>query len=288
MNNRFTSKHDVHPLDPYIKWLANRKLMLTAWIVVILGGVLSSFYFNQWSMLPRFGCIGIMIGTLLTLSPLFSAGIYLSNSEAFGFASLDEEGNTCVTSEEGRKVSINILWGVILIIISSVINAFGDLIGNIGGVQLSHGPEFWSAIGGIAAAIAAFLSYSVTKKSARYQNESLIELKKKNTLDLLSSYADRANGAALGQDDSDWTFAQFANVMLAIKSAKLEIMKLSEKDYLSLHDAKEHFISSLDHQIVSAFEKGPVPDAAYKPMGPIQSAMKIEPLWAENKIFFNM
>ena len=65
-------------------------------------------------------------------------------------------------------------------------------------------------------------------------------------------------------------------------------MKLSEKDYLSLHDAKEHFISSLDHQIVSAFEKGPVPDAAYKPMGPIQSAMKIEPLWDENKIFFNM
>ncbi|MEJ5173874.1 hypothetical protein WH277_00970, partial [Erwinia sp. MYb416] len=64
---------------------------------------------------------------LLTLSPLFSDGIYLSNAETFGFAGSDEDGKTAVTSEEGRNVSINILWGVILIIVSSAINGFGDL-----------------------------------------------------------------------------------------------------------------------------------------------------------------
>ncbi|MDM2723492.1 hypothetical protein [Citrobacter sp. Cy230] len=128
MNNQYRSKHDIHPLDPYIKWLANRKIMLSAWVITILVGIWLSHYFNQWSLLPRFGCIGIMIGTLLTLSPLFSEGIYLSNAEAFGFAGSDEDGKVAVTSEEGRNVSINILWGVILIIVSSAINGFGDLI----------------------------------------------------------------------------------------------------------------------------------------------------------------
>lgn len=127
MRNQYRSKHDIHPLDPYIKWLANRKIMLAVWVITILVGIWLSHYFNQWSLLPRFGCIGIMIGTLLTLSPLFSDGIYLSNAEAFGFAGSDEKGKVAVTSEEGRKVSINILWGVILIIVSSAINGFGDL-----------------------------------------------------------------------------------------------------------------------------------------------------------------
>lgn len=286
MNNQYRSKHDIHPLDPYIKWLANRKIMLSAWVITLLVGMWLSHYFNQWSLLPRFGCIGIMIGTLLTLSPLFSDGIYLSNAEAFGFGSVDEDGKTAVTSEEGRKVSINILCGVVLIVISSVINAFGDLMDSTGGIEVSYGPEFWSAIGAIGAAVAAFLSYRVTKKSTRYQNESLIELKRKNKLDLLDAYASRANGAALGQDDSEWSFVQFANIMLAMKTAKNEITKLSGESYLSQLDAKEYFKNILDHQILTSFEKGAPPDAAYKPLGSIQNAMKIEPLWNENREFF--
>ncbi|WP_249714401.1 hypothetical protein [Pectobacterium polaris] len=286
MNNQYRSKHDIHPLDPYIKWLANRKIMLSAWVITILVGMWLSHHFNQWSLLPRFGCIGIMIGTLLTLSPLFSDGIYLSNAQAFGFGSVDEDGKTAVTSEEGRKVSINILCGVFLIVISSAINAFGDLIDSTGGIEVSYGPEFWSAIGAIGAAVAAFLSYRVTKKSTSYQNESLIELKRKNKFDLLDSYAGRANGSALGQDDSEWSFAQFANIMLAMKTAKNEITKLSGESYLSQFDAKEYFKNILDHQILTSFEKGSPPDAAYKPLGSIQSTMKIEPLWNENREFF--
>lgn len=130
MSNQFRSKHDIHPLDPYIKWLANRAFMLVIWLGVIAMGVLLSKYHGQWNILPRFGSIGIMIGTLLTLSPLFADGIYLSQAEAFGFAGTDEDGKTSVTSEEGRKVSINIFWGVILIVLSSLINAFGDYLGD--------------------------------------------------------------------------------------------------------------------------------------------------------------
>ncbi|MEM5588745.1 hypothetical protein AAHB58_09970 [Enterobacter hormaechei] len=111
MSNIRKSKHDLHPFDLYIKWLANRIFMIGSWIVVMALGLYLSEHYSQWSILPRFGAIGIMIGTLLTLSPLFADGIYLSQSEAFSFGSLDDEGKTRVTTEEGRKVSINIFWG---------------------------------------------------------------------------------------------------------------------------------------------------------------------------------
>lgn len=111
MRNKFRSKHDIHPLDPYIKWLANRTFMIFVWLGVIVTGVLLSKHYGQWNILPRFGSIGIMIGTLLTLSPLFADGIYLSQAEAFGFGGIDEDGKTSVTSEDGRNVSINIFWG---------------------------------------------------------------------------------------------------------------------------------------------------------------------------------
>ena len=130
MSNIRRSKHDLHPFDPYIKWLANRIFMIGSWIVVMALGLYLSEHYSQWSILPRFGALGIMIGTLLTLSPLFADGIYLSQSEAFSFGSLDDEGKTRVTTEEGRKVSINIFWGVILIVFSSFINAFGDYLGD--------------------------------------------------------------------------------------------------------------------------------------------------------------
>lgn len=130
MSNIRRSKHDLHPFDPYIKWLANRIFMIGSWMVVMALGLYLSEHYSQWSILPRFGAIGIMIGTLLTLSPLFADGIYLSQSEAFSFGSLDDEGKTRVTTEEGRKVSINIFWGVILIVFSSFINAFGDYLGD--------------------------------------------------------------------------------------------------------------------------------------------------------------
>ncbi|EQA2936174.1 hypothetical protein ACX0CR_001977 [Escherichia coli] len=122
------SKDDKHLLDPYLKWLANKKLMVAFWLVLMICGCMYAYIENDWSLLPRFGCLGIMIGTLLTLSPLFAEGIYLSRREAFGLGSVQQDGSVTSTSEKGRAVSRNILWGVIIIIISSIINAFGDLI----------------------------------------------------------------------------------------------------------------------------------------------------------------
>lgn len=72
MSESTRSKQDIHYLDGYIKWLANRKLMISSWFISMIAGVILSSFFDQWSLISRFGCIGIMIGTLLTLSPLFN------------------------------------------------------------------------------------------------------------------------------------------------------------------------------------------------------------------------
>jgi len=122
-----TSKDDMHPLDPYLKWLASKVLMVILWLLVMIAGCMFAHFKGDWTLLPRFGCLGIMIGTLLTLSPLFAEGIYLSRREASGFGSVQQDDSVTSTSEEGRAVSRNILCGVVLIIISSIINAFGDL-----------------------------------------------------------------------------------------------------------------------------------------------------------------
>lgn len=125
------SKHDIHPLDGVFYYIGSRWVMLPLWALSIAGGVVLSLKYCDWTWLSRFGAMGVMIGTLLTLSPLFRGGIYLSNASAFGFACLDEEGKTRATTPEGRAVSMNIVIGIAMIIVSSIVNAFGDYLAGL-------------------------------------------------------------------------------------------------------------------------------------------------------------
>lgn len=124
--NPNTSKEDIHRLDKLFFYIGSRWVMLPLWIASVALGAFISWHEQDWTWLARFGAIGVMIGTLLTLSPLFRGGIYLSNAASFGFAGLDSEGKTTSTTAEGRATSINIVIGITLIIVSSIINAFGD------------------------------------------------------------------------------------------------------------------------------------------------------------------
>lgn len=125
------SKLDIHPLDGLFYYIGSRWVMIPLWLLSIAFGIAISWKMNDWTWLARFGAIGVMIGTLLTLSPLFRGGIYLSNAHAFGFANLDQDNKTTSTSPEGRATSINIVIGIALIIVSSVINAFGDYLAGL-------------------------------------------------------------------------------------------------------------------------------------------------------------
>ncbi|HGP5909384.1 TPA: hypothetical protein ACLNPE_003543 [Vibrio cholerae O1] len=127
MNNKI-SDIDKHFLDQYIKWMANKKVMVTIAILILIIGFVSSLATGNQSYFSRSGSLSSMIGTLLTLSPMFYNGIYLSRPEVFRWATSDNKGIPIQTTEEGRKVSINIMYGVILIILSSFISIFGDLL----------------------------------------------------------------------------------------------------------------------------------------------------------------
>ncbi|POU03656.1 hypothetical protein C3369_06670 [Escherichia sp. ESNIH1] len=122
------SRQDLHPLDGLFYYIGSRWVMIPLWISTVVVGAIISISLDDWSWLARFGALGVMVGTLLTLSPLFRGGIYLSNAKAFGFGSVDDENKTTATSPETRSTSINMVIGTGLIVISSVINAFGDII----------------------------------------------------------------------------------------------------------------------------------------------------------------
>lgn len=128
MDKSNISKIDIHPLDKYIKWMANKYIMLSIFIFILIFGVISSYIYDNSIMIVKSGSLGAMIGTLLTLSPMFSSGIYLSKPDSARFARLDKEDKIIKTTDEGRKASSGVACGVVLIIISTFISTFGDLI----------------------------------------------------------------------------------------------------------------------------------------------------------------
>jgi len=126
-----TSKHDVHKFDPYIKFLGDKKAVIGFAIVMAIIGISLSIIKSDWLWFSRFGSLITIAGLLLLSSPSFVKGIYLSNASAFGFASLDEDGNTRVTNEEDRKLGSKIFSGIVITILGTVVWGFGDLIGKL-------------------------------------------------------------------------------------------------------------------------------------------------------------
>ncbi len=126
-----TSKHDIHRFDRYIKFLGNKKAVITFAILMGSSGILLSIYSSDWLWFSRFGSLITVAGLLLISSPSFVKGIYLSNASYFGFAQRDDDGNTMVTNEEGREIGSKIFSGIIITIIGTVVWRFGDLISQL-------------------------------------------------------------------------------------------------------------------------------------------------------------
>lgn len=123
-----TSKKDMHKLDQIFHRVGSRWVMIPLWFLSVAVGVIISVHYSDWVWLSKFSAIGIMLGTLLTLSPLFRQGIYLSTADAGSWAGLDDEGNVSATSPASRIVANNIVIGCLMIIFSSILNGFADLI----------------------------------------------------------------------------------------------------------------------------------------------------------------
>jgi hypothetical protein len=128
---REKSKLDQHPLDRFISVFGLRRFCLPASFVAASIGVYLSIHFESWQWFSRFGAIIAVFGLLLTMSPIFVRGLYKSHSQCFSFADMDKDGATVTTTEEDRKIGSRVATGVIVAILGTLSNAFGDLVGKI-------------------------------------------------------------------------------------------------------------------------------------------------------------
>lgn len=145
--------------------------------------------------------------------------------------------------------------------------------------------ETWSAVAGVASAIAASVSLFITWRGLRYQKAALIESKRKNIQDLLSYQAERANSASSGKRDSEWSFPEFANIMFAIDTARNMVSRINVSDGMSKEEARVYFVDLLNHHIFSSFKNGSPPDGAFKNRGSIPESLEVIHLWNPNAHF---
>lgn len=124
------SKHDIHWLDKYLKIIFGNGIVIIVFsCFVFLIGIIISIYSNNWIWFNRFGSLITIAGVLLTMSPIFIRGVYLSQSECGGWAWTDKDGKLLTTTSEDRKIGNNIITGIFISIIGTLIWGFGDLIG---------------------------------------------------------------------------------------------------------------------------------------------------------------
>jgi hypothetical protein len=123
------SNIDKHFLDPIIKPFGSSAFCLTICMGSLAAGIWLGIRTSEWLWLNRFGGIIIVSGILLTTSPLFSRGIYISQSGAGRWAELDAEGKVASTTKEDREIGRRVALGLVVTVIGTILNAFGDLIG---------------------------------------------------------------------------------------------------------------------------------------------------------------
>lgn len=120
---------DDHLLDPLVKPLASRIFLIVISLAAIGAGIFISVIYKDWSWINRFGAVVIVVGLLFTMSPLFSNGIYKSQSDAGRLADLHTDDTLITTTPEERKIGNNVILGIIVTVIGTLTNAFGDLLG---------------------------------------------------------------------------------------------------------------------------------------------------------------
>lgn len=119
---------DIHKYDYFVKYLSNRFIIILTSILSILIGMGFSIQLNDPGYMNRFGGVVAILGLLLTMSPFFLNGIYKSQSACGRWASTDSSGNLLTTTQAERLIGDNVFFGVLVSIIGTLINCFGDLI----------------------------------------------------------------------------------------------------------------------------------------------------------------
>lgn len=154
---------------------------------------------------------------------------------------------------------------------------------------MSWGANEWSAVGGIASAIAAFLSLLVAMTNAKSQKKSYIFERKKELKDNLFNLSRWANENDKHDSNGQWTAESTANITYAIDAAKQRIKDWtsgnegSEKDYFI-----DYFRDFLSYRIVQEMYHPQPPDSILKVQNINGNENELYDLWFDNKEFFKM
>src|SRR5690625_2148561 len=123
-----TSKIDKHWLDPFLKALASPCLIFIFALCSFFIGVTIAILTKDWDWVSRASSLITISGLLLTMSPTFVKGVYIAQSQAGRYSSIDAEGKTITTTKEEREIGRNVAYGIILTILGTILWGFGDLI----------------------------------------------------------------------------------------------------------------------------------------------------------------
>ena len=119
---------DDHILDPWIKPLGSRWLLVGVATTALVSGICISIACQDWSWLNRFGGFVLVAGLLLTMSPFFSNGIYRSQSNAGTLSGLNSDNTPMITNMEDQKFGNNVALGIIVTVVGTLTNTFGDVL----------------------------------------------------------------------------------------------------------------------------------------------------------------
>jgi len=125
-----SSKDDSHPYDWLFISFSKPLVMLGLQIFILFAGVILTATLHEPSWLPKFGTLSTLPGILLTMAPIFYKGVYRAFPQypaEMWEPPKGSDGKFSVTTAESRKLSMNIVIGTVMVSVSTLISAFGDL-----------------------------------------------------------------------------------------------------------------------------------------------------------------
>lgn len=136
-----------------------------------------------------------------------------------------------------------------------------------------------TAVGGLAAAYAAFLSRQTATKSLQLQSRMY-------AYESLKNCAERANGYAKGKQGSDWTFHDGANIVRSLQQA-IKIIQdyIDERENKEL---KEYFINQINMELFEELNYNDTPGALFQGKGDWSAGAKLHEQWNDAITFFNL
>lgn len=121
------SDKDKHIFDPFVRKPGDQCVMLSVAITAFFMGLIISLLTKNWEWIARFSSVMVVSGLLLTMSPIFKRGVYISHSQAGYMVGLDESGKHKLTTEDDREIGQAVLTGILLSIMGTLAWGFGDV-----------------------------------------------------------------------------------------------------------------------------------------------------------------